>query len=311
MKNLSNCRTLSVNLTAVYHATVTAGHATAIIPDAGTFVSCGDIFVTGVHLIVYGGSRADTAAGTIFCHAAPIFRCDEAFVCLHGSFVNEARRFLRQRSASVNASDVYFNGRSTFAGPICTIYYGTRIHVNATRVYFSVRSTLSNAAGIYFRCGSEACSTSAVFNSGGSVHVKATHVYFTMKHSSDNDAGAFGKGKREPDKAARVYFAMKSVSGSITGAAGSDTGIKSSKSGGHVPAITGIVLQGNSPGRQSATNIPQRVVTGCNTAALAPDIDTPDKGWKTEIYLSFTSATAYYTFNSNCSAVVFGDSNKR
>jgi len=131
-----------------------------------------------------------------------------------------------------------------------------------------------------------------------------------MKHTSDNDAGTFGKGKREPDKAARVYFTMKSVSGSISGTAGSDTGIKISKSGGHVPAKNGIVLQGNSPGSQSAANIPQHVVTGCNTAAFAPDIDTPDKRTKTEIYLSFTSATAYYTFNGSCSAVVLGDGSK-
>ena len=309
MKNLLNCRTVSDNRTAVYHAAGPAGHATVIIPDAGAFVSCGDIFITGVRLIVYRGSRADTEAGTIFCPAAPTFRCDEVFVCLHDSFVNEARRFFRQRSASVNTTGVYFNGRSTLAWPYCTIYYGTRLHVNATRVYFGVRSSCSNAAGLYFRCGSEACSTSAVFCNSGSVHVNATRVYFTMKHTSDNDAGAFGKGKREAAKAALVYFTMKSVSGSISGAAGSDTGIKSSKSCGHVQATAGIVSDVDSPGRQSAANIPQCAVTGCNTAAFVQDADTPAKHRNTQKYLSFTYVNAHYTFDGSCSTVVLNGSN--
>ncbi len=310
MKNLLNCRTVSDNRTAVYYTTTLAGYTTVIIPDAETFVSYGNTSVIGVHLIVYSGSMTDTATGTIFCHTAMIFRCDGDFVCLHDIFVNETGRFFMPGSASVNATVVYFSERSNVDYLYCTIYYCTSIHVNATRVYFSVRSTCSNAACVYFNSGSEACSTSAVFNNGGSVHDKATRVYFTMKHTSDNDAGALVKGKRETDKAACVYFTMKSVSGSILAVAGSNTGIKSSKSGGNVPAIIGIILQENSPGSQSAANIPQHVVTGCNTAALALNVDTPDKDMKTEIYLSFTSANAHYTFNGSCSAVVLGDSNR-
>lgn len=286
------------------------GYATVIIPDAEAFVACGDTFVTGVDPIVYCASRADTAAGTIFCHAAPIFRCDDLLVYLHDIFVNETRSLFELRNASVNATRVYFSGRGTIECMYYTILFSRSIHVNATRVYFSVRSNCSNATGVYFRGGGEACSISGVFDKGRSVPVKATRVYFSVKHISDNDAGVFDKGKRETDKATRVYFAMKSPFGSISDAPGRVTGIKSSKSDGQVPATAGIVMQGGRSGRQSAAICRQGVVIACNTDAFVPNADTPGKDRKTQIQLSFTSATAHYIFKGSCSELVINDSNK-
>ncbi len=154
------------------------------------------------------------------------FWCNDLFVCLHDIFVNETRSHFVLCNASVNATRVYFIGRSKLAGPYDTIYYCKSIHVNATRVYFSVRSNCSNATGVYFRGGSEACSTTGVFNKGRSVQVKATRVYFSMKRIPDNDAGVFDKGKHETGKATRVYFTMKSPLGSNSGASGRVTGNK-------------------------------------------------------------------------------------
>ncbi len=305
-----NCHTVSVKSTAVYHAAVSAGYATVIIPDAEAFVACGDTFVTGVDPIVYCASRADTAAGTIFCCAAPVFWCNTLFVCLHDIFVNETRSLFVLCNASVNATRVYFSGRGTIECMYNTILYSRSIYVNATRVYFSVRSNCSNATGVYFRGESEACSITGVFDKGRSVPLKATRVYFSVKHIPDNDAGVFDKGKHETDKATRVYFTMKSPFGINSGTSGRVTGIKSGIFGGQVPATTGIVMQGGSSGRQSDAICRQCVVIACNTDAFVPDADTPGRGRKTQIQLSFTSATAQYIFKGNCCELVLNDSNK-
>lgn len=305
-----NCHTVSAKSAAVYHAAVTAGYATVIIPETEAFVACGDTFVTGGDPIVYCASRADTAAGTIFCHAAPIFKCDDLLVCLHDIFVNETRSLFMLFNASVNATRVYFSGRGTIECMYYTILFSRSIHVNATRVYFSVRSNCSKATGVYFGGGSEACSITGVFDKGRSVHVKATRVYFSVKHIPDNDAGAFDKGKRETDKATRVYFAMKSPFGINSGTVSRVTGIKSSKSDGQVPASAGIVMQGGSSGRQSAAIRRQGVVIACIADAFVSDADTPGRGLKTQIQLSFTSATAHYIFKGSCGELVLNDSNK-
>ncbi len=302
--------TVSVNLPAVYHATVTAGHATVIIPDAEAFGACDNTFVTGGDPIVYSACRTDKAAGIIFCCAVPIFWCNDIPVCLHDIFVNETHRLFMLRNTSVNATRVYFNGRGMIACPYYTILYGISLFVNATRVYFSVRSNHYNTTGVYFWGGSEACTISEVFNCGGSVPVKAACVYFSMKHIPDNDAGAFDKGKRKAVKAARVYFTMKSTFGSNPGAAGRVSGNKSCKSGGHIPTTAGIVLHGNGSDSQSAAINRRSAVINCNSDAFVPNADTPGRGMKTGKYLSFTHATAHYTFSGNYIVVGLNDCEK-
>jgi hypothetical protein len=310
MKNFMSCRTVSVNRTAVYHAAVPVSHATVIIREADAFVSCDVSFVTGVAPVFGCASRTDMAAGTIFCRSAQSFRCNDPLVRLPDIFVNETRRFFMLRSASVNATGVYFSGGGTIESLNDTVLYGRSVVGNATSVYFSVRSARSSTTGVYFRGGSIACSISGVFNNGGSVPVNVARVYFSMKHISDNGTDAFDKGKRETGKAARVYFTMKSTFGSDSGTAGRVIGNINCKSGGHVPATAGNVMQESSSGRQSAPISRRDVVISCNTDAFVPDVDTPGKRRKMQIQLSFTSATAHYTFSGSYSAVVLNDSDK-